>query len=333
MSTEKFPVLGFDIGGTKIAICLAMSDGTVLASGRVSNKMKKPNEVLPLVVAEGERLLAEAGLAKKDLRAVGISSPSPMDFDKGLICNPCNLNGWIDVPIRDYLGKAFETEAFFDNDANGAGLAEWFFGAGKGTQDMIYLTMSTGIGGGIIAGGKLLRGRHNLAGEVGHMSIDSKGLKCNCGLVGCYEAYCGGVAMANNLRRELADKPDSMIVQLAGGDYSKIDAICLEKAIRANDPFALEFWDRVMERNAQAMGALINVFNPEMIVLGTIVKSMGPLFMDPLMAKLPAYAWQQNIDTCKFSVTGISGKSGGELAGVAIALNFLYERGDWQLPW
>ena len=333
MSTEKFPVLGFDIGGTKIAICLAMSDGTVLASGRVSNKMKKPDEVLPLVVAEGERLLAEAGLAKKDLRAVGISSPSPMDFDKGLICNPCNLNGWIDVPIRDYLGKAFETGAFFDNDANGAGLAEWFFGAGKGTQDMIYLTMSSGIGGGIIAGGKLLRGKHNLAGEVGHMSIDSKGLKCNCGLVGCYEAYCGGVAMANNLRRELADKPDSMIVQLAGGDYGKIDAICLEKAIRANDPFALEFWDRVMERNAQAMGALINVFNPEMIVLGTIVKSMGPLFMDPLMAKLPAYAWKQNIDTCKFSVTGISGKSGGELAGVAIALNFLYERGDWQLPW
>ena len=173
MSTEKFPVLGFDIGGTKIAICLAMSDGTVLASGRVSNKMKKPDEVLPLVVAEGERLLAEAGLAKKDLRAVGISSPSPMDFDKGLICNPCNLNGWIDVPIRDYLGKAFETEAFFDNDANGAGLAEWFFGAGKGTQDMIYLTMSTGIGGGIIAGGKLLRGKHNLAGDVGHISIDS----------------------------------------------------------------------------------------------------------------------------------------------------------------
>ena len=192
---------------------------------------------------------------------------------------------------------------------------------------------TTGIGGGIIAGGKLLRGKHNLAGEVGHISVDVNGLKCNCGLTGCYEAYCGGIAMANNLRRELADKPDSMIVQLAGGDYSKIDAICLEKAIRANDAYALEFWDRVMDRNAQAMGALINIFNPEMIVLGTIVKSMGPLFMDPLMAKLPKFTWKQNIDACKFSVTGIEGKSGGELAGVAIALNFLYERGDWQLPW
>ena len=219
---KAFPVLGFDIGGTKIAICLAMSDGTVIATGRVDNKMKTPDEVLPQAVAEGERILASAGISKQELRAIGISSPSPMDFDKGLICNPCNLNGWIDVPIRDYLGKAFETEAFFDNDANGAGLAEWFFGAGKGTQDMIYLTMSTGIGGGIIAGGKLLRGKHNLAGEVGHISVDVNGLKCNCGLTGCYEAYCGGIAMANNLRRELADKPDSMIVQLAGGDYSKI---------------------------------------------------------------------------------------------------------------
>ena len=193
---KAFPVLGFDIGGTKIAICLAMSDGTVIATGRVDNKMKTPDEVLPQAVAEGERILASAGISKQELRAIGISSPSPMDFDKGLICNPCNLNGWIDVPIRDYLGKAFETEAFFDNDANGAGLAEWFFGAGKGTQDMIYLTMSTGIGGGIIAGGKLLRGKHNLAGEVGHISVDVNGLKCNCGLTGCYEAYCGGIAMA-----------------------------------------------------------------------------------------------------------------------------------------
>ena len=124
-----------------------------------------------------------------------------------------------------------------------------------------------------------------------------------------------------------------MIVQLAGGDYEKIDAICLEKAIRAKDAYALEFWDRVMDRNAQAMGALINIFNPEMIVLGTIVKSMGPLFMDPLMAKLPKYTWPQNIAACKFAVTGLSGRSGGELAGAAIALNFLYERGDWKLPW
>ena len=190
---KAFPVLGFDIGGTKIAICLAMSDGTIIATGRVDNKMKTPDEVLPQAVAEGERILASAGISKQELRAIGISSPSPMDFDKGLICNPCNLNGWIDVPIRDYLGKAFETEAFFDNDANGAGLAEWFFGAGKGTQNMIYLTMSTGIGGGIVTNDTLVRGTGFYGGEVGHVVIEANdGRLCGCGHHGCYEAYCGG---------------------------------------------------------------------------------------------------------------------------------------------
>ena len=242
--SNSFPVLGFDIGGTKIAVCLAMSDGKILASGRVDNRMRKPDEVLPDLVKEGKRLLKEAGIAGDQLRAIGIDSPSPMDFEKGLICSPCNMNGWDDVPIRDYLAKEFQTEAFFDNDANGAGLAEWIFGAGQGCKNMLYLTMSTGIGGGIICNGKLVRGSKYLAGEVGHFCLDPHGPKCNCGLTGCYEAFCGGLATANHIREELAKKPElSMITKLVEGDLSKIDNAVLEKAVRAGDDYAVRFWD------------------------------------------------------------------------------------------
>ncbi len=329
---DTFPVLGFDIGGTKIAVCLAMSDGKILGSSRVSNQMRPPSDVLPELVTAGEKLLAEANLTKKELRAIGIGSPSPMDFEKGLICSPCNMKGWDNVPIRNYLAKAFDTEAFFDNDANGAGLAEWIFGAGKGQSDMLYLTMSTGIGGGIIAGGKLIRGATHLGGEVGHFCIDRKGPRCNCGLIGCYEAYCGGLAMANRIRQELAGKPDSAIVRFAGGDYDKIDALALEKAVRAGDEYAVKFWDDMCDRNAQAIGGLIGILNPGMIVLGTIAVAAGDLFMKPLMEKLPDYCWKQSLDKCRITVSGL-GKKIGEYSGVAVALNFLYERGDWQLPW
>ena len=332
MSQVRF-VLGFDIGGTKIGIGLGSSLGNILGKARIENVDSYPEVVLPQMVEESKKLVAQAGLKLSEIAAFGISAPFPADAVNGIMTAPTNNRHWRNVPILQYLREQLEIDGCFENDANCGALAEWLFGAGRGCTDFLYLTMSTGIGGGIIAGGKLLRGKHNLAGEVGHMSLDGNGLKCNCGLIGCYEAYCGGVAMANNLRRELAGKPESMIVQLAGGEYEKLDAICLEKAIRAKDAYALEFWDRVMDRNAQAMGALINIFNPEMIVLGTIVKSMGPLFMDPLMAKLPKYTWPQNIAACKFAVTGLSGRSGGELAGAAIALNFLYERGDWKLPW
>ena len=265
---DIFPVMGFDIGGTKIAICLGTSDGKILKSTRVNNKDRKPEQVLPELVTAGKRLLADAGITH--LRAIGIGSPSPMDFEKGIIQAPCNMKLWVDVPIRDYLSNAFGVEVFLDNDANAAGLAEWLFGAGQGTNDMLYLTMSTGIGAGIIANGRLLRGKSYYGGEVGHMILDIHGPKCNCGLTGCYEAFCGGRAIAQRLQAALADQPDSAIVRHAGGNIENIDMKALEFAVREGDPYACQVWDEMIERNAQAMGMLLNMFNPGIIALGTI---------------------------------------------------------------
>lgn len=329
---NPFPVMGFDIGGTKIAICLATSDGHILASSRVDSKGRTSDEVLPELVLEGKKLLAEAKLDGNELRAIGIGSPSPMDFEKGIILSPYNMSGWNEVPIRDYLSKAFGVEAFFDNDANGAGAAEWLFGAGQGCNDMLYLTMSTGIGAGVISRGRLLRGHSYYGGEVGHMIIDVNGPKCNCGLQGCYEAFCGGRAIAQRMQIELADKPDSAVVKAAGGVLENVDMKALEIAVRENDPYACKTWDQMIERNAQAVGMLLNIFNPAVIALGTIAVHSGDLFMTPLLQRVGKYCWPQMLSACEIKTSALGGKI-GEYAGPAIALNFLYERGDWHLPW
>ena len=142
---ESFPVLGFDIGGTKIAICLGTSDGKILGSERITSKGKGPAEVLPELVSIGRKLLKDAAIPPGKLKAIGISAPAPMDILKGTI-SPTNMKKWVDVPVRDYLAEAFGVPAYFDNDANAGALAEWIFGAGKGSKDMIYLTLSTGAG-------------------------------------------------------------------------------------------------------------------------------------------------------------------------------------------
>ena len=235
---KPFPILGFDVGGTKVAVSLVLSNGTLVSSARVPNKEREPEDVLPAMVSAGKSLLADAGLTREELKAVGVCTPSPLDFKKGIVMAPSNLKTWKNVPIRDYLSNAFGVRAFFDNDSNASGLAEWLFGSGVGASDMLYLSMSTGIGAGVIANGRLMRGVTCDGGEVGHMILDANGPLCNCGMRGCWEAFSGGRAIAQRVQRELANSPNSFIMQLVGGVAENIDMKTISDAVEANDPYA-----------------------------------------------------------------------------------------------
>ncbi len=321
MKEGIFYVLGFDIGGTKIAICLGTSDGKIIASTRVGNKDKDPNVVLPNLVKKGNELLSDNNLTTKDIKAIGIAAPAPHDVKKGIILNPANMPLWRNVKIKEYLENNFNIPVFFENDANAGALAEWFFGAGDNVQNMIYLTMSTGIGGGIICNGELVQGTSFDAGEIGHTVIDIDGPECQCGLKGCYEAFCGGRALALRLQNELKNEPENAIVK-AAGSVDKIDMIALEKAVRDKDEYALKVWDNMILRNAQAIGGLVNIFNPDVIVLGTLPWATGDLFMKPFMEYLPRFCWEKSIEKVKITVS-VLGRSIGEYAGVCVALNGL----------
>ena len=329
---EVLNLIGYDIGGTKIGIGVGNSAGKIFAKARLDNKDTDPAVILPQLVEVTKKLLAEANLTIADITAFGISSPSPADILNGIIVAPPNNPLWRNVPIRQYLSDELGIEGFFENDANCGMLAEWFFGAGRGAQDVIYLTMSTGIGGGIVAAGHLLHGRNRTAGEVGHVVIEDSGRQCNCGLKGCYEAYCGGRAIAQRMQEELADIPDAAVVRFAGGKLEDVDLVALEKAVRAGDEYACNLWDEMCRRNAQAIGGMINTFNPERIILGTIAWAAGDLFMDPLKKYLPNYAWKELYESCELVPSELR-RDIGYYAGIAGALNGLYEAGRYELPW
>jgi glucokinase len=322
---KTFYVLGYDVGGTKLGIGLASSDGRIIGQARLDNKDTHPDDILPQLVAIGKSLVADAGLAMSDIRAFGVSAPYPADPVNGIMTRPTNNPKWINVPIRKYLEDALGVEGTFENDANCAALAEWFFGAGRGCDDFIYLTMSTGIGGGIVAAGHLVRGKGFYAGEIGHIVIERNGEPCACGLRGCYEAYCGGRAIAQRIQRELKDQPDHPMLGFAGGKLENIDMIALEKAVRAGDDYAVKLWADMCDRNAQGLGILLNTFNPARLILGTFAWAIGDLFLDPIKKALPKYAWSETINDCEIVASELR-RDIACYAGCAAALNYLAEQ-------
>ncbi|HBC87003.1 MAG TPA: hypothetical protein DCZ94_08625 [Lentisphaeria bacterium] len=324
-------ILGFDIGGTKIAAALGTSDGKIIGSKRIKSEHRSPEDVLGEMVADGYALLKDNGFKNSDLTAIGIGAPGPMDIPKGTI-SPCNMKKWINVPVRDHLAEKMGVKAYFDNDANAGVLAEWFFGAGKGCRNLIYLTMSTGIGGGIIVNGHLVQGASFLAGEMGHVVLDPKGPQCNCGLKGCYEAFCGGRAISDRMKREIGGQPDHPIMKLAEGKVDDLGYPVLRQAVVNKDPYALALWDEICLRNAQAIGIFANTFNPEMIVLGTVALHSKELLLDPVKRYLPLFCWKEMLQAMELRVTAL-GSHIGEYSGICVALNGLFEEGKWQLPW
>jgi len=320
-------VIGYDVGGTKLGIGLASADGKLLGSAMLPNKDTYPEPVLQETLKVSKQLIDKAGLKLSDIAAFGVSSPYPADPVNGVMTAPTNNKFWRNVPIRKYFEDNLGIPGTFENDANCAALAEWFFGAGRGCKDFIFLTMSTGIGAGIVAADRLVRGKGFYAGEIGHAVVKPDGRYCNCGQRGCYEAYCGGRALALHLQAELRKMPDNMMVKMVDGKLEDIDMIVFEKAVRAGDPFAVEQWDDMSRINAQVFGMLLNIFNPERLVLGTFAWAIGDLFLDPIKKYLPKYAWKKTIEDCEI-VPGELKREMAAYAGPAAAINFLKERGE-----
>lgn len=325
MCDIPFAMLGVDIGGTKVAVSLGLSDGALVASGRIDNRNRQPFVVIPEVIALGKKLLEENNMTER-LLSIGVGSPAPIDIYKGVILGPTNLPQWKYVPIAEELQKAFGVRVTLENDANAAALAEWFFGSGKGCKNMIYIAASTGIGGGFIVNGRLMRG-DTAAGAELHIPLDPNGPVCTCGIQGCYEAFCGGRAIAMRVQKELSDKPNHPLISFAGG-LDKIDMIAIEKGVKAHEPYACAVWDQMCMRHAQAVGSLINIFNPEKIIFGTLAEAAGDLFMNPVKYYLPRFCWEQMAGACTLGTSAL-GRKIGEYSAIAIALNMLYEAGEW----
>jgi glucokinase len=270
------------LGGTKISTALVTREGAILARDyRQTLALEGKEAVIARMVAAARQMIA-AKPEDAEIAAIGVGAPGPMDCAAGVLLEPPNLPGWENVPLKQVIEDTLGIKTFLENDANAAALAEHRYGAGQGTRNMIYITASTGIGGGLILDGQLYGGTNGAAGEVGHMAILPDGPLCGCGNRGHLEALASGPAMANAARELLANKVPTLITELVNGDADAITALTVEQAADRGDIEAERIISRAMEYMGIGMANLVNIFNPDMIVIGGGLSNLGDRMFIPL---------------------------------------------------
>ena len=318
MKPQHMHILGIDIGGTKTSVCIGTESGQLILARRMTTHPEEgPDKVLGTIMTLAREVMAQSG--QPDVGAVGIAAPGPVNVKQGAMLAPPNMPGWDFVPVVSYFTEAFHRPVFMNNDANACALAEYHFGRGRGVANLVYLTNSTGMGGGVVVNGHLVQGATDMAGEVGHFILDPQGPLCPCGLHGCFEMYCGGRNVSLRLQQKIAATGvDTVLKTKAGGRLAAIDFKLFVEAVREQDPFAVREWQAYVERLAQGIGIIIMVLNPDMVVLGTIACQTGDFLMIPLKERLCRFAWGTALNACRIETSAL-GASIGDLGAIAVA--------------
>jgi len=302
-ATQQLAV-GIDIGGTKVAAGLVDSKGRVLFKTRVP--MVATGDAasgFAAVKAAIEAVLAATPHAREGLGGVGVCSPGPLDPFGGVVINPPNLPCWRNFPLAAEVKRAFGVDARVDNDANAAGLAEALWGAAVGYQSVFYATIGTGIGTGIVFGKHIYLGRTGSAAEGGHVTIDYQGPQCACGKRGCIEALASGPSLARRARERLAagqagapapsQAERSKILALAGGNPEAINAETIASAHQQGDPLATQLLKETADFLAIWLGNVIDLLEPDVIVIGGGMSGMIEQWFEHIRGKLPAWSINQ----------------------------------------
>jgi len=313
--------LAADIGGTKTSCTVATEAGEILAAARAPTPVAEgPEACLGIIGRLLRQAAGEAGVPPEGCRAIGAAIGGPLDSRRGIIYSPPNLPNWEAVPLKDHLEAEFGLPAHTENDANAGALAEARFGAGRGAQNVVYLTLGTGIGGGIIADGRLYRGTTDDAGEIGHTTVLPGGPPCGCGKRGCLEALVAGPAIGRRAREKARAQPDSLLWEGAGGDESAIGGETALHAAQRGDAAALEVWAETAEYLGLGIANLVQVLNPQVVALGTIAIAAGDLLLEPVRAVVRREAWPRAVEAVRI-VPAELGERVGDLAALCCALN------------
>lgn len=314
-------LIGVDIGGTNLVVAAVPYTGGEPAA--IRTRPTAPARGADAAVADiaemAEEVVAQTleqeGARREDFRGVGIGCPGPLDLRTGVIGTSPNLK-WDGYPIRDRVSAAVGLPASLDNDANCATYGEWWQGAGRGTASLVGVTLGTGIGGGYIESGRLLRGTSGSGCEIGHMTIDFDGRPCGCGNRGCLEAYASGPAIAARAREGLEAGRTSVMSGLVQGDLSLLTAATVYEAIQAGDDYAREVMTESARILAVGLANVINVFNPEMIVIVGGVTRAGRHLFAPLREEVGRRAFGSAVAACTIapgalpSTAGVIGAAG-----------------------
>ena len=308
--------LTVDLGGTRIRAARCTSDGTIEARTEQFTQADDGPEVVVERIAQS---LREVWPAQGQADMISIGAPGPINPFTGIVHVAPNLPGFVEMPLRDRIHELFHVPVVVGNDANLAGLAEWRFGSGRGHNDLIFLTISTGIGGGVISGGHLLLGSKGLAGELGHVSVDESGEVCQCGNIGCIESIASGTGLVRQLRQRLQNGEASQALELAGGDLDALNVEIMEQAAKAGDAIVRQIFQRSFRALGLSIVSLLHVFNPSLVVIGGGVSNLGDALFEPARATVRQHAMNKRF-LCPIVRAELKGDV-GLLGALALALD------------
>lgn len=288
---HEIAVLALDIGGTKLAAGVVDDAGALLAHlVEPTDRERGQDDVIMRMLALGDRAVAASG---RTIEAVGISSGGPLDSARGILHAPLHLPGWHEVPIAQIASEHYHVPAVVENDATLGMLGEHAFGAARGATTALYLTISTGVGGGAVIHGRLHRGATGNGGEFGHITVRPGGRLCSCGRRGCLEAYASGTSIAERAREAITSEPSS----LGALPLPRAEDVVAHAA--AGDQVAVRLWDETTALLAQGVTDLVNAFEPEVVVLGGGVTRAGAVLLDPVRDAVATTAMDPIAQTCR----------------------------------
>ena len=347
-------VVGVDLGGTRIRTAVLQGPKLHSRVSMLTGENPAPERIIPRIFGAIQQALDEAQVRLDQVAGIGVAMPGPLNNRTGVVYTPSNLPGWNRVPLRDIFRNQFSLPIYIEHDANAAGLGEYMFGAGRGCKDMVYLTVSTGIGGGIITDGKLVEGASGMAGELGHMTIDWKGGRCNCGNIGCLEYLASGTAIARYANEAIAAGQGAELLAFASAmlehtttvpdraalpqdpntqpldihdeideemEPLRVNARTVARAAEAGIPLARNILTKVAEALGVGLVNIIHIFNPELLILGGGVTLVGPMLMEPALRIVQERAMKTPREAVRIKLAQFGASVGLVGAGALIYYN------------
>lgn len=311
---DKNYVIGIDLGGTKISGAVSNLQGDILSQYTTPTLAEEGEEaVLDRIFKVIEKIMSDSNKSSKEIKAIGIGSPGPLDAKKGIIITTPNLP-FENFALVEPIENKFGIHTYLDNDANVAAIGEYIFGAGKGTKNMVFVTVSTGVGGGAIINGDIYRGNTSNALEIGHTTLVEDGPRCNCGNYGCTEALASGTAIAKRAKEAIESGAKTSLT-----NYEKVTSYEVFVEAKKGDKVSADIIDKCLNYLGICIANIVNTFDPEMVIIGGGVSKAGDIVFNKVKEVVNRRAFKDIAESCNIVPAGL-GTDAGVIGAVALAL-------------
>ncbi|MDR0305960.1 MAG: ROK family protein [Chitinispirillales bacterium] len=313
--------IGIDLGGTTVKGVVMSEDGICEHITRVPTEAQKGGQqVLANILSLIAELIQKSSLQASDFVGAGLGTPGFVDND-GTVSGAENLPGWKGTNIYTPIKERFGLKVTAANDVTAVAMAEQRYGAGRGVNNIVCFALGTGIGGGIVIDGKLYKGTHGMAGEIGHIVVETDGIQCNCGLKGCVERYASATGIVNlalEYTKSASGNNLTPFVEIVRGSPSKVTSKMVYEYVAAGDAVALKVHHKACDMLARAVGIILNTLSPDRVVLGGGVMMAGNVILDTVKECIPRYCWPNIYEHCEI-VLAQMGEDAGVMGAAAMA--------------